>query len=181
MAAGNTLLVKHLGDWRSAVLPWKAKGAKVSVAEKAFKADGTDYPAGTYIVENVSTSARDAIVQLGLTGVSAGSPITVAKHALTVPRIALMHSWLETQNEGWVRFAFDHMGIPYTYISDQQLRRANALDRFDVVVFPHVSGSVSSLVNGRPMTGPAIPWKKTAAYPTNAVMNAAFPTTHEIQ
>jgi hypothetical protein len=57
------------------------------------------------------------------------------------------------------------MGIPYTYISDQQLRRANALDRFDVVVFPHVSGSVSSLVNGRPMTGPAIPWKKTAAYP----------------
>ena len=164
-ASGETLLVKHLGDWRSAVLPWKAKGAKVSVAEKAFKADGAEYPAGTYIVENATTAARDAIVQLGLSGVSAGSPITVAKHAVTVPRIALMHSWLETQNEGWVRFAFDQMGIPYTYISDQQLRRANALDRFDVVVFPHVSGSVSSLVNGRPMTGPAIPWKKTAAYP----------------
>jgi hypothetical protein len=164
-AAGTTLLVKHLGDWRSAVLPWKAKGAKVSVAEKAFKADGADYPAGTYVIENAGAAARDAIVELGLTGTSTGSPITVAKHAVSLPRIALMHSWLETQNEGWIRFAFDQMGIPFTYISDQQLRRPAALDRFDVVVFPHVSGSVASLINGRPMVGPAIPWKKTAAYP----------------
>jgi hypothetical protein len=164
-AVGSTLLVKHLGDWRSAVLPWKAKGAKVSVAEKAFRADGTDYPAGTYIVESAGPAARDAIVELGLTGVSTGSPITVAKYAVTLPRIALMHSWLETQNEGWIRFAFDQMGIPFTYISDQQLRSPAALDRFDVVVFPHVSGSVASLINGRPMVGPAIPWKRTAAYP----------------
>jgi hypothetical protein len=57
------------------------------------------------------------------------------------------------------------MGIPYTYISDQQLRKPNALDRFDVVMYPHVSGPVTALVNGRPMIGPAIPWKKTAAYP----------------
>jgi hypothetical protein len=76
-----------------------------------------------------------------------------------------MHSWLETQNEGWVRFAFDQMGIPYTYISDQQLRNSNALDRFDAVFFEHVSGPVASLINGRSMVGPAIPWKKTAKYP----------------
>ncbi|HVF41207.1 MAG TPA: M14 family zinc carboxypeptidase, partial [Gemmatimonadaceae bacterium] len=29
---GNTLIVKHLGDWRSAVLPWKVGSARVSVA-----------------------------------------------------------------------------------------------------------------------------------------------------
>jgi hypothetical protein len=163
--ASGTLIVKHLGDWRSAVLPWKASGAKVSVAEAAFKADGADYPAGTYIVEGASKAARDAIEALGLSAVASGSPITVAKHAVSVPRVALMHSWLETQNEGWVRFAFEQMGIPYTYISDQQLRKANALDRFDVVMYPHVSGPVTALINGRPMIGPAIPWKKTAAYP----------------
>jgi hypothetical protein len=163
--SSGTLIVKHLGDWRSAVLPWKAAGAKVSVTEAAFKADGVDYPAGTYIVENASNSARDAIASLGVAAVSAGSPMTVARHAVALPRVALMHSWLETQNEGWVRFAFEQMGIPFTYISDQQLRKPNALDRFDVVVFPHVSGSVPTIVNGRPMIGPAIPWKKTAAYP----------------
>jgi hypothetical protein len=165
VASSGTLIVKHSGDWRSAVLPWRAKGARVSVAEAAFKAGGVDYPAGTYIVENASDAARDAIASLGITAVASGSPITVGKHAVVLPRIALMHSWLETQNEGWVRFAFEQMGIPFTYISDQQLRKPNALDRFDVVVFPHVSGSVPTIVNGRPMIGPAIPWKKTAAYP----------------
>jgi len=163
--ATGTLLVKHLGDWRSAALPWKATGAKVSVADSSFKLGGADYPAGTYIVEGASSNARDAIATLGLTAVAATSPLTIKRHSLSLPRIALMHSWLETQNEGWVRFAFDQMGIPYTYISDQELRRPATLDRFDVIMYEHVSGPVTALVNGRPMIGPAIPWKKTAAYP----------------
>lgn len=163
--ASGTLIVKHLGDWRSAVLPWKVAGAKVTVADAAFNSGGADYPAGTFIIDNASPAVRDAISSLGLDAAVAASPVSVATHAIFPPRIALMHSWLETQNEGWVRFAFDQMGIPYTYIADQKLRSPSALDRFDVVVFPHVSGSVSTIVNGRPMIGPAIPWKKTAAYP----------------
>ena len=163
--SAGTLLVKHLGDWRSAALPWKATGARVSVAEAAFKVDNVDYPAGTYIVENASSNARDAIAALGLSAVASSSPITVKKHTISAPRIALMHSWLETQNEGWVRFAFDQMGIPYTYISDQQLKKSGTLDRFDAVFYEHVSGPVTALLNGRSMIGPAIPWKKTAAYP----------------
>jgi hypothetical protein len=165
VAATGTLLVKHLGDWRSAVLPWKVGGAKVSVADKTFTDGSADYPAGTFIVENAPAAARDAIAALGLNAVSAGSPVTVDKHAISLPRIALMHSWLETQNEGWVRFAFDQMGIPYTYISDQQISKPGFLDKFDAVFYEHVSGPVTALVNGRPMIGPAIPWKKTDAYP----------------
>jgi hypothetical protein len=162
---GSTLIVKHLGDWRSAVLPWKVGSAKVSVANEAFTADRVSYPAGTYLIENASSSARDAVASLGLSGVMTSSPVAVVKHAVSVPRVALMHSWLETQNEGWVRFAFDQMGIPYTYISEQNIRKPNALDRFDVVVYPHVSGPVTAMINGRPMVGPPIPWKKSALTP----------------
>jgi len=162
---GSTLIVKHLGDWRSAVLPWKTGSMRVSVADAAFKAGGVDFPAGTFIIDNPSARVRDAVTALGLNGMMSQSPVTVRKHAISVPRVALMHTWLETQNEGWIRFAFDQMGIPYTYISDQQLRRPRTLDRFDVVVFPHVSGQVTSLLNGRPMTGPPVPWKKSAATP----------------
>ncbi|HEX6576122.1 MAG TPA: M14 family zinc carboxypeptidase, partial [Gemmatimonadaceae bacterium] len=165
VASSGTLLIKHLGDWRSAVLPWKVSGARVSIADAAFKADSVNYPAGTYIVENASASARDAIAALGLTAVASVSPITVAKHSVSLPRIALMHSWLETQNEGWVRFAFEQMGIPFTYISDQDLRKPNTLDKFDVVMYEHVSGPLTALINGRPMIGPPIPWKKTALTP----------------
>jgi hypothetical protein len=163
--SGSTLVVPHTGDWRSAVLPWKTGSAKLSVAADSFAVDGTRYPAGTYIVENPSAAVREAVMASGLEGKLYGSRVTVATRSISLPRIALMHSWLETQNEGWVRFAFEKMGVPFTYISDQQLKRSNALDRFDVVVYPHVSGSVQSLLNGRPMTGPPIPWKKSAATP----------------
>jgi hypothetical protein len=122
------------------------------------------YPAGTFIIENPSAQARDVVAGLGLNAVGSGA-VSVRKHAITAPRIALLHSWIETQNEGWVRYAFDQMGVPYTYISEQGLKRPGYLDRFDVVVYPNVSAPPVSLVNGRPMIGPPIPWKKTAATP----------------
>jgi hypothetical protein len=159
------LLVRHLGDWRSAVLPWKVAPAAVSVAEESFTLRGIKYPAGTYVINNPSDATRNTIKSLGLTGVAAGGKVSARQHAIKLPRIALMHSWLETQNEGWVRYAFDQMGVPYRYISDQFLRTPHALDVFDVVVFPHVSGSMTSLINGRPMVGPPIPWKKSALTP----------------
>src|SRR4029079_10824475 len=33
--ASGTIVVKHLGDWRSAALPWKATGAKISIADSS--------------------------------------------------------------------------------------------------------------------------------------------------
>ena len=163
--SGNTLIVRHLGDWRSAVLPWKTGSSRVSVSDTTFVAGGTTYPIGTFIIRNPSSATRQEVETLGLAGVMTGEPVAVRSHDIKLPRIALMHSWLETQNEGWIRFAFEQMGVPFTYISDQQLRKPEFLDRFDVVMYPHVSGPVTSLLNGRPMTGPAIPWKKTAATP----------------
>jgi hypothetical protein len=161
---GRALIVKHLGDWRSAVLPWRV-GSGVRVADSAFSIGTARYPAGTFILENGSARARDAVAALGMDAIAVDAVPRVRSHSIALPRIALMHSWLETQNEGWVRFAFDQMGVPYSYISDQSLARSNALDKFDVVVFPHVSGSTQALINGRPKIGPAVPWKKTASTP----------------
>lgn len=163
---GNTLLVEHLGDWRSAVLPWKIGAARVSTAEAPFSAAGRTWPAGTFIVTDARGGrARAAVRELGLTSAAVSSMPSVRTHEVRPPRVALVHSWLETQNEGWVRYAFDQLGVPYTYISDQSLAAPGRLDAFDVLVFPHVSGSVQSLINGRPMTGPPIPWKKSAMTP----------------
>jgi hypothetical protein len=140
-------------------------GSSISVAEAPFTVGGATYPAGTYLISNPTEATRNAVKTLGLHGVAAGGAVTARQHAIKVPRIALMHSWLETQNEGWVRYAFDQMGVPYTYISDQSLRTPGKLDKFDVVVFPNVGGSPNALVNGRPMVGPPIPWKKSELTP----------------
>jgi hypothetical protein len=163
---GGVVLVEHLGDWRSAVLPWKVGAARVSAAEVPFTAAGRTWPAGTYLVTDARNGrARAAVRELGLTGVAIPRAPAVRSHQVRPPRVALVHSWLETQNEGWVRYAFDQFGVPYTYMSDQSLSLPGRLDAFDVLVFPHVSGSTQALINGRPMTGPPIPWKKTALTP----------------
>jgi hypothetical protein len=159
------LVVRNNGDWRAAALPWKVGGASVTVADSAFAVAGQQFPAGTFLVSGAAGDRPAAISALGLSGVATNLPVTVRRHPITVPRIAVMHTWLETQNEGWVRYAFDQMGVPYTSISDQTLRKPGALDRFDVVVFPHVNGSTATLLNGRPMVGPPVPWKKTAQTP----------------
>jgi hypothetical protein len=165
-AAKRVLVIRHSGDWRAAALPWKLGTAHVSVADTAFTVGGDTFPAGTFLVGGASAADAKIASGLGLAGVFAPAAITVRSHAITVPRIAILHTWLETQNEGWVRYAFDQMGIPYTSISDQSLHKPMALDRYDVIVFPHVGvRSTSVLLNGRPMVGPPIPWKKSALTP----------------
>lgn len=162
--SGGTLIVAHSGDWRSAVLPWKAGNAKVSVADTAFTTGGVTYGAGTYIVEN-TPALRDAVEQLGMKAAAVVSAPAVRAHVVQLPRIAFVHTWIETQNEGWVRHALEEMGVPFTYMSTQRLKEPGLLDHFDVVLFPHVSGPTTSMLNGRPMVGPPIPWKTTALTP----------------
>jgi hypothetical protein len=59
--SGQVLLVRHLGDWRSATLPWKATGATVAVAEEKFSHAGAEYPAGTFIVTATGSTTGAAI------------------------------------------------------------------------------------------------------------------------
>ena len=160
---GGTLVVPHLGDWRSSILPWKAAGARVRVADSTFEVGGTKYPAGTFIVAD-APAVRTAIAALGMNAVATGE-VSVASHALTLPRIAIMHSWTSTQDEGWVRYAFDRLGVPFTTISEQEIRNAGVLERFDVVVYPHVGANSATLLNGRSMAGPPVPWKKSPDTP----------------
>ena len=165
--SGATLAVPALGDWRSATLPWQVGGARVAVADTAFTAGSTTFPAGTALVAN-TPGARAAVERLGLVATALAAAPTVRSHALTLPRIAFVHTWLETQNEGWLRHALDDIGVPFTYVSTQRLRDPRFLDRFDVVLFPHANGSSAQLVNGRPMVGPPIPWHRSATTPSFA-------------
>src|SRR5690606_31436236 len=91
---------------------------------------------------------------------------SVAMHDLDVPRIGYVHSWQRTQDEGWVRAAFDTYGVPYEYFADQRLREGNLRSKYDVIIFPSVGGSAQAQVNGIAMTGTMpLPYKKTDATP----------------
>ncbi len=161
---GRVLAVPPIGDWRSASLPWQVGRERVTVADTAFAAGGATFPAGTALVAN-TPATRDAVARLGLAATALAAAPPVRGHPVRPPRIAYVHTWLETQNEGWVRMALEQMGVPFTYLSTQRLKEPGLLDRFDVVLFPHVSATPQQVVAGRPMVGPPIPWRRSALTP----------------
>jgi hypothetical protein len=89
-----------------------------------------------------------------------------ADPAAKLPRIALLHTWLRTQDEGWYRLALESVGAKYEYISTQDVSAmANLREKYDVIIFPPVgSTAAQDIVNGLP-AGPPLPWRKTALTP----------------
>lgn len=100
-------------------------------------------------------------------------PVGPADHQLAnamqvnaLPRIALVHTWQSTQDEGWFRKAFDELGVKYSYVSVHELRDTPELRRkYDVILMPQARGDAQTIVNGRPMVGDPMPWKPTPEYP----------------
>jgi hypothetical protein len=141
-------------------------------AEDSFKIGEQQFRAGSFVIRSEGNGAdlrqklNDAVTDLGVTAVAVGKLPDVKTHELAVPRIAILHTWTNTQNEGWFRIEFDRLGIPYTYISDQVVRNTpNLREKFDVIVFPPLNGSSQSIINGIPMRGDPIPWKQSATTP----------------
>ena len=114
---------------------------------------------------------EQAAVELGLQVRAVDEVPKVAMHPLAAPRIALVHTWLNTQNEGWYRIAFDNLKIPYEYISDQKLRQIPDLRaKYDVIILGSTPGSAQRIVNGMPMRGDPIPWKASAITPNLGII-----------
>jgi hypothetical protein len=84
-----------------------------------------------------------------------------------LPRIALMHTWLGTQTEGWWRMALDQLGVHYDYISTQDVARMSDLHaRYDAILFAPVGGaSLRRIVDGLPMWGNPMPWQTSPLTP----------------
>jgi len=148
------------------------KDIKMLTAEKGFKAGDKRFNAGTFIIpmagnpRNLKDRLEKAAEHLGLTLYGVEKMPEVNKHSLAVPRIAILHTWISTQNDGWYRLAFEKLGIPYSYISTHEIRDNQKLkNKYDVIIFPPVDFfKPQRHVNGISGNSP-IPWQKTKEYP----------------
>ena len=165
---GAIYVIDNHADIALITLRYVFKGADIAVAEKAFDANGRHFNAGALIVRGMSgKSFADTLVELGLDAYAISAAPDVTTHRLSAPRIALMHTWLDTQTEGWWRMALDKLKVPYTYINTQTVAREDDLRRkYDVILFGPVGVDNSQLiVDGLPMWGNAMPWKTTPLTP----------------
>jgi hypothetical protein len=137
-----------LGELRFALA-----GAKMVSSKAAIKVGRTTYPAGTIFIDGstVNKAALDEVVERTLLDVDSLSRLPKGEMIdLDVPRIALLHSWVSTQDPGWVRYTLDQSKVPYTLLEKTELRAGNLGDKYDVIIAPNFGrrGSFKALVNG---------------------------------
>ncbi|MEO8195354.1 MAG: M14 family zinc carboxypeptidase [Thermoanaerobaculia bacterium] len=150
-------------------------GIQVDAATAPFHAVARDFARGSWIVSGVDREVLAGLAtRLGLAIVATAERPSVATRAVPSPRLALLHSWLNTQTEGWWRQRLDLLGVPYDYISTQDVAAtADLAGQYDVILFPPVGvGEPQRIVTGLPMWGEALPWKTTAETPNLGKIDA---------
>jgi hypothetical protein len=165
-------LIHHNADNTLATLRFRLKDIKMNAAREAFSLAGRSFGPGSFVIPaegnppDLHARLDKAASELGVVVHASPEGPKTPMHEIAAPRIALVHTWLSTQNEGWFRIALDSLHIPYDYVSDHVLRStANLRDRWDVILFGPTPGSAQRIVNGLPMTGEPIPWKKSELTP----------------
>ncbi len=161
--AGATVIVEHTGDNNMVALRYRLATTKMSAAEAPFEAAGRKFGAGAFIIPKANKAQLEtALKELGLSAWAVDAAPTVKSHDLDIPRIGYIHSWTNTQDEGWVRAALDYYKIPYNYFGENNVRKLGALRaKFDVILWPH-GGAVGV---APPVDGKPIPYQRTAEYP----------------
>ena len=166
--SGDTFLIENHADPSLVTMRYQLDHATITATDAPLVSSGHTYPAGTWIVRGISGSDLDkAAAPLHLHVAAASELPSVATHLVPAPRIALMHTWLDTQPDGWWRIALDNLHVPYTYISTQTVAAESDLrSKYDIILFAPVGyGSTERILNGIPMWGNAMPWQKSEITP----------------
>ncbi|HEY7237225.1 MAG TPA: M14 family zinc carboxypeptidase [Gemmatimonadaceae bacterium] len=177
---GSVVVVDNTTDNTLVTLRFKLASVKMQAAEEEFDAAGHHFAPGAFVIAGANRAQLGPVLaQLGLSGYAMASAPAVKTHDLDVPRVGYVHSWTRTQDEGWVRAALDHFGVPYTYFGEPKLKDGNLRAKYDVIIFPHggtpngapsagaaiFGGRGAAADSGKPAPNEPIPYKHTAEFP----------------
>jgi hypothetical protein len=165
--AGAVFLVNHNADNALVTFRYRLKDVEMDAAEEPFDAAGRKFNRGSFIIRRANADElRRVANELGVQVYAVNDAPTVKTHPLRAARIAMMHTWLGTQDEGWYRVGLDQLQVPFTYISTQDVsHEPNLKAKYDVILFAPVGRSAQQIINGIPMYGNPLPWKKTQLTP----------------
>ncbi|HET7152024.1 MAG TPA: M14 family zinc carboxypeptidase [Candidatus Acidoferrum sp.] len=167
---GAVFAINNDAEPALATLRYKLRNASIDAAEEPFESAGNKFNRGSFLIRNVSRADLDrSAAKLGVQVTALAAAPSVKTHPVRAARLALVHTWLSTQTEGWWRQAFDKLEIPYDYMSTQAIAKIPDLNaKYDVILFPPVgyNAGVNPVVNGIPKAwGNPLPWKNTPGTP----------------
>jgi hypothetical protein len=160
----SAIVVSHLGSNNMVSFRYKLRNVPMRVAERSFKVDSVEYPAGSFIITDAAAAqqVKNAVTELGLTATALASVPTVPSHDADVPRVAIYSGWGNTQNLGWYRLTFDEFGIPYDLIFKEQVQKGRLRDKYDVILMAEQTMSKATVL-AAPAAKPQ-PYKKDPKY-----------------
>lgn len=164
---GSIYLINHNADNSLVSFRYRLKDVAFEAAEEPFEAVGRKFNRGSFIIRKANfADIQQAAQNFDIPVYAVDAAPTVKTHPVGAPRVAIMHTWLSTQDEGWWRLPFDQLGVPFDYISTQDVAKDPELRRkYDVIIFAPVGRGASAIINGLPMFGNPIPWKTTPITP----------------
>jgi hypothetical protein len=168
---GRVYLLRDTGQESLLEARYQLAGFRIAIAERAFRAAGVDYPAGSWILPEqpgLAEALRTTAAKLALDFTAVAAVPEVARHAAKPPRLGVWVPWADTDSIGWVRYSLDQRHIPYTYVRDEDIRTGHLLDRYDVLLYGHVDLELAEQVHGIPKAWNPMPFKKTASFGTPA-------------
>ncbi len=175
--SGGTYVINYKAQ--NTVLPalyWlksQNKKATMKVLDEQQVTGSDTLHAGSVILTSVNRSQADHITsQFELDLMATTSAPSGKQHEVTLPRVAIYHSWFSTQDEGWSRFTFEQRGIPYTSIDKDDLKAGNLKSKFDVILVPRMRGNASDFIHGVDSKYGPMPFTKTADYPSHGTPDA---------
>jgi hypothetical protein len=162
---GTVFAINHNADNALITLRYRLKDADIQIAEEPFESGGTKFNRGTFVIRGISQVDLDkATTELGLKAHGLATAPSVKTHPARAARLALLHSWTNTQTEGWWRQAFDAYGIPYDYIDPKAIADTpNLRAKYDVIAFG--PGGNQGVVEGTPLWQTPIPYRNSPETP----------------
>ena len=170
--SGSTYAVNNTGQVTLLSLRFALKDADIQIVDESFSSGGRTFQPGSLLIRGVGDARlHSAVNHFDLNAYALHTAPAVRTHPALVPRIAVMHTWLSTQTEGWWRVALDKLEIPYSYLSTQKAAELDLTSKYDVIVLI-ATGSTAEIVNGLPMYGNALPWQTTELTPNIGKLDA---------
>lgn len=110
-------------------------------------------PAGSFIMyakTNNRQKINDLSEQLKFSPIFIEEKIRIETMPLKVPRIAFIETFFRNMDAGWTRFILDSYNIPFTVIRPGNLKEADLIKDYDLVIIPNTSKSLLMTGKMRP-------------------------------
>jgi len=166
---GPVFLLKDTGQEGLLDARYRLADYDLQIAERAFRVDGADFPAGSWILPaqaGLQQAVASTSTALGLTFSRHLAVPDVPHHTAKTPRLGVWVPWADTDSIGWIRYSLDQRHVPYIYVRDEDIRSGGLRDRIDVLVYGHVDLELAEQIQGLPKAWGPMPFKKTPRTPS---------------